>query len=99
MSNPNLKGRATAAFTILTDIEDNVLRMVITADVVSEDSAVWETTANGTVALGKAVAELGKIATPITAAERKLEAQVSMYVNAGLSDDEALALATQVNSL
>ena len=40
-----------------------------------------------------------KVATPITASERRLNEQVSMYVWAGLDEDAAIELASQVNSL
>jgi hypothetical protein len=95
----NLKGRATALFDIYSTNRDGRLEIAITADSTSEEWGEVSDTANGTVALGKIVAEIGKFATPITASERRWNNQVAMYVAAGLGDDEAYALATQVNSL
>ena len=100
MSNPNLKGRATAAFTVEYEVTDEVLTITVTADVEGHEDYIGEiATANGTVALGKQVAEFGKIATPVTASERKLAAQVEMYIDSGLTEAQAIVLAAQVNSL
>ena len=99
MSNSNLKGRATAAFTVASDVADGVVTIIVTADATSDDVAVFTQTVNGTVALGKAVAEVGKFATPITTSERKLASQLDMYAAAGLTKAQAQALATKVNNL
>ena len=99
MGNSNLKGRATAAFDVEATNEGGTLFITITADSTSEEWTTSSDTVQGTVALGRAVAELGKVATPITAADRRFESQVKMYVDAGLGVGVAVALARQVNSL
>ncbi len=99
MSNTNLKGRATATFNVVSSITDGVLRIVVTADATEDDFKDYSQTANGTVALGKMVAEEGKAATPVTASERKLAAQVALYMESGLDLETATAIAAQVNSL
>ena len=95
----NLKGRATATFDVVSSITDGVLRIVVTADATEEDFKEYGQTVNGTVALGKAIAEEGKAATPISASQRKLAVQVTLYMESGLDLDAAVALAGQVNSL
>ena len=99
MSNSNLKGRATAVFTVESNITDGVLFVNVVADATDEDYEHTSQSVNGTVALGKAIAELGKAATPITASERKLTEQLAMYAEAGLTVKQAKALASKVNSL
>ncbi len=95
----NLKGRATATFNVVSSITDGVLRIVVTADATEDDYDDYGQTVNGTVALGKMVAIEGRGATPITASERKLAAQVALYMEAGLDLETATATAAQVNSL
>ena len=95
----NLKGRATAKFAVVSDVTDGVITITVTADATVEDTPTLNQSVNGTVALGKAVAELGKSATPITASERKLTDQLAMYADAGLSEAQAKALASKVNGL
>ena len=99
MSNSNLKGRATATFVVMSEVTNGVLSITVTADATTDDSAPFAQDVNGTVALGKAVAELGKSATPITASERRLSAQVEAYVDAGLSYEEAVELAEKINAI
>ncbi len=95
----NLKGRATAAFSIVAVNEDGTVTITVTANSTGDEWEFVTETVQGTVALGKLVAELGKVATPVTASERRLNEQVAMYVAAGLDEGEADELALQVNSL
>lgn len=99
MSNSNLKGRATAAFTITATNADGVVTMTVTAASTSDEWTTASDSVNGTVALGKAIAELGKVATPITASERKLSAQVALYLQAGMTEKQANKLAASVNNI
>ena len=95
----NLKGRATASFDVSAFNEEGRVTITIIADSTGDEWEYVTETVQGTVALGKLVAELGKVATPITASERRLNEQVAMYVAAGLDESEAEELASQVNSL
>lgn len=94
MGNMNLKGRATAKFAIEHSIVDGVLRVIVTSDATTSDYSERLSIANGTVALGKELAELGKSATPITAADRKFATAVANNMAAGLELEQATALAT-----
>ena len=95
----NLKGRATASFDVTATNEEGLLTVTVNADSTSDEWEYVSETVNGTVALGKLVAELGKVATPVTASDRRFTEQVALYVDAGLGDDEAYALAVQVNTI
>jgi hypothetical protein len=95
----NLKGRATAEFDVFSTNRDGQLEITIMADSTSEEWNESSDTVHGTVALGRLVAEIGKVATPVTASERRFTEQVSLYVAAGLGEDEANALAEQVNTI
>ena len=95
----NLKGRATASFDVFSTNRDGQLEITITADSTSKEWVESSDAVHGTVALGRLVAEIGKAATPITASERKFTEQVALYVEAGLDEDAAEALAVQVNTI
>lgn len=87
-----MKGRPTAKFTVDREINDEgELTIVITTDTLATDElgTFVTDTANGTVALGKVVAELAKVATPETAAERKRNENIRLLVNAGLTQEAA----------
>ena len=90
------KGRATATFKVASSIVNGVLEVVITADATVGDDIghIPTQTVNGTVALGQAVAELGKQATPITSADRKFAETVENNIAAGLTLEQATSLAT-----
>jgi len=95
----NLKGRATASFYVEAFNEEGRVTITIIADSTGDEWEYVTETVQGTVALGKLVAELGKVATPITASERRFTEQVALYVGAGLGKNEAHALAVQVNTI
>ena len=97
--NKNLKGRATATFYVTSVISDGVLTIETVSDATVDDYDTFTQEVRGTVALGKALAELGKDATPITASERRMTEQLAMYADAGLTEKQAKALASKVNSL
>ena len=85
------KGRPTAEFTIRNQVDGDSLTITITADITAGDYAdsVEYFYANGTVELGKVVAELGKTATPLTAADRKRADNVALLTAMGLTKDAA----------
>ncbi len=95
----NLKGRATASFYVEAFNEEGKVTITVIADSTGDDWKSVGETVQGTVALGKFVAELGKVATPITASERKFTEQVALYVEAGLDESAAEALAVEVNTI
>jgi len=89
------KGRATTEFMIEHWITESELVIKVHAPVESEDVFAELSYANGTVALGKAVAEIGKLATPETAREKRVKAYAQDLVAEGLNEERALELADQ----
>jgi len=86
------KGRATATFNVFAHVEDEELVIMARVPYVGEFEA-QELNVNGTVALGKAVAELGKVAAPITARSRRVAEFTQELVDNGLDADTATTLA------
>ena len=99
------KGRPTADYNVDADIHEGTLTIVITADVDDDVTFVDDdggegtaivAMASGTVALGNLVADIGKVATPKTNAERKREANVALLVAAGLDPEVAAKAAANL---
>lgn len=98
--NLTLKGRATAAFGIVSDVTDGILTIVVTADATSGDYGFAKTSAAGIGELGREVAELGKAANPITAAQRRFDAAVDEVVNTlGVTEAQATATLKRIAQL
>jgi len=91
------KGRATTTYTINHRVTpEGDLLIEVNASGASDEYFDWiASEANGTVALGKAIAEIGKLATPITSKQAKVAALVADMVAEGISKERATELASK----
>ena len=85
------KGRATATFDVVTDVNEGDLTIVITVPAMVDDwNGVRAAQVNGSVALGKFVAKQAvAYASVPTKARGEQEAKHAQLVAAGKTDDEA----------
>ena len=84
------KGRATAAYTVGYDVSDSELHITINVPSTVEEFDYEQTTVNGSVALGKFVAQLGvELASVPTKARREQESKHAQLVAAGKTSAQA----------
>ena len=84
------KGRATAAYSVGYDVRDSELHITVNVPSTSDDMDYKFKTVNGSVALGKFVAQLGvKYASVPTKAYAEQLAQFNALKAAGKTDEQA----------
>ena len=92
------KGKATTTFDVEAGIFGEEFIITATADVSGMDTATMfdnQGEANGIVALGKLVAEFGKVVTPLSRREVKVNALAAVFMsqNDKLTNEEAIEMA------